>query len=198
MRAVSRALVAVTVGALLYGFGKSLRPAIEMLMSATTVPSFYLKSGSSFNPGQIIWICLLAPLAEEMVFRVVLFDVLRRHLPTLMALIITSVSFALAHVLDADAIDLILLFVSGVCYQVERLRLGSVAYPMISHAIPNALIILPKPSIEAMLATVGVTGTRSATAVLLIVASLIVVAILWMERATRAKFISALAERTNE
>ena len=89
-----------------------------------------------------LYLLLIAPVCEELLFRGFIFRVLSQSLPgPVLAALISSLGFALAHAHNGGAAQL-LVFVEALvlCYVVRRS--GSVLYGMLAHFINNAYAAL--------------------------------------------------------
>lgn len=127
-------LVALFVGGLLTS---ALAPLIGQPQSNTLA-----LLGQSFDPlfvGIVVpTVCLLAPVAEELLFRGALFGWLARLLPTPLAIIVTAAAFAGAHLLPTL---LPILFVFGVAATWIRARTGSTLNSFAMHATQNIFAV---------------------------------------------------------
>lgn len=92
-------------------------------------------------PVQIFLVVILAPLAEEIIFRGVLFAGFLRRMPLLLAAVFSALLFALPHLPGGIAI-LPLVFVAGFILALLFYRTGSLWPPIIVHALNNALVFL--------------------------------------------------------
>lgn len=88
----------------------------------------------------VIYMCVLAPVSEEILFRGVIYKWFERH-STLAAIFLSALTFSLAHL---DIRSLIQIFFAGITLGVIRFATGSVIATMISHCAANvfALIML--------------------------------------------------------
>lgn len=88
---------------------------------------------------------VLAPVAEELVFRAGLFRFLRDRTPRLVALVLPSLFFALLHVDRTNFNGLVTvapLTALGIVFSLAYERTGSIAVPMLAHALFNLHTIL--------------------------------------------------------
>ena len=94
----------------------------------------------SSQPGQRVSIILLAvviaPVAEELVFRGYLYTVMKRFFGSLPSLVFTAVLFGLVHV---NVPALVPLFVLACAFTIAYEVTGSLFVPMAMHALFNAL-----------------------------------------------------------
>lgn len=86
----------------------------------------------------LIRVCVLAPVAEELVFRGALFTWLRSRLSARWTIVLTGVGFALIHQVPAM---LPLAVTVGLAAGVIRERTGSATIPIIVHAAQNTTIV---------------------------------------------------------
>lgn len=98
---------------------------------------------AAFGEGSLVVVVLVgiaaivvAPLIEEMFFRRMLLDWLRRHTPVTIAVLVTAACFALVHVLPPAMlyVGLVGLWMTGL-----RVWSGALWHPVILHAANNAL-----------------------------------------------------------
>lgn len=82
---------------------------------------------------------VLAPLAEELVFRAGLFRITRRIVPRWAALILSALAFASLH---GSAVHFVPLTVLGVVFALAYERTGSLLVPVIAHSLFNLNSIL--------------------------------------------------------
>lgn len=81
-------------------------------------------------------VVLLAPFAEELMFRGLMFSaLLKRGVPPWLVVLITAAAFAVFH-LEPTRIGL--LFVAGVVLGYIRMRTGSLTAPIVAHMVINA------------------------------------------------------------
>lgn len=87
---------------------------------------------------------VLAPLAEELIFRGLLHRNLRRRMSVVPATIISSVLFALVHVdvVLSQPIALIGLTLAGAVMAIAYERTGSLVVPVVIHAVYNATMLV--------------------------------------------------------
>lgn len=82
----------------------------------------------------IILAAVIAPITEELIFRAGIFRYLRTRIPRALALILPALLFALLH---GNLTALVPLFALGVFFAYAYERTGSIAVPMIAHALFN-------------------------------------------------------------
>lgn len=103
------------------------------------------------DPVLLIWMiflaAILAPVTEELIFRAGLFRYLRTRIPRILALMLPALLFAMLHGNLAAFLPLCTL---GVIFACAYERTGSIAVPMIAHALFNLHTIV--------LVMAGVTG----------------------------------------
>ncbi len=80
---------------------------------------------------------VILPASEEVIFRRLLLDGLRAHLPTAAAAVLVIIAFAAVHVHPAAILCIALL---GTALTFTRLWFDSLWAPLILHAINNALV----------------------------------------------------------
>jgi CAAX protease family protein len=142
------------------GFGRVLSTGIILLFAA--YPLIYLAdiltrralgTGLSrqeiidlFNGSQtltqriiiIIMAVLVAPLAEEFVFRFFIYGVLKRYLGVFMGVLLNALLFATVH---THLPSLVPLFVLGCCFTIAYEWSGSILVSMTMHSLFNALTL---------------------------------------------------------
>lgn len=139
--------------AVLYIASAMARATIALYVLMTLVPSLQaardpgvsaLIEGTSSPLGRLLMITaavVLAPLAEEVVFRGILLPGLSRHMRTQNALLISAALFGLFHV-PSHGIGAIMPGLLGLVFGWARLRTGSLAAPILLHAANNLLVTL--------------------------------------------------------
>jgi uncharacterized protein len=86
-------------------------------------------------------IVVLAPVAEELVFRGVLFSrIAASRLGPAGAIVIPAALFALIHVQYGGA-EILLILIDGLFYGLARYRTGSVLVPMLLHCLGNGYAV---------------------------------------------------------
>jgi len=121
--------VAAIIGAL-FGGGLPLAQTTEEIV------------GGAKSPGEIVLylvlVSVIAPIAEETIFRGYLYGGLRRFLPARHAIVIGGVLFAAVH-LNADAFLVIGLIGAMLCYLYEHTR--SLLPGIVAHSLHNGLVL---------------------------------------------------------
>jgi uncharacterized protein len=82
----------------------------------------------------IILASVVAPITEELIFRAGIFRYLRTRIPRWLAFILPALLFALLH---ANLAAVVPLFALGLFFSYAYERTGSIAVPMIAHALFN-------------------------------------------------------------
>jgi uncharacterized protein len=99
-----------------------------------------LKSRSPALLGFLITLALVvAPICEELVFRVGIFRYLRTRTPRWVAFVVSAGLFALLH---ANWMSSLPLFILGLVFAISYERTGRMAVPMIAHALFNLNTLL--------------------------------------------------------
>ena len=91
--------------------------------------------------------CLLSPLAEELAFRGALFGWIRRHLPALPTILLTSVFFSAIHTYVPFSLQTQLplfsdIFLGSIVVAWVRERTGSSLNTFVMHAVNNSLALI--------------------------------------------------------
>lgn len=90
----------------------------------------------------VVTVVLIAPVLEEVVFRGLLFQVLRRRLGLWPGILLSSLTFAIVHLELVDRpLSLAALFVLGAWLAGALHRTGSLVVPITAHAIFNGVAI---------------------------------------------------------
>lgn len=84
---------------------------------------------------------ILGPIIEEILFRAVLFDRLRKFIPVAFAVVLSSLVFSLFHSEDSQ---IIITFILGIIFAVIYRRTQNLAYPIVLHAALNAMTVFSK------------------------------------------------------
>lgn len=150
-----RISVRVGVGAffaagLIYYVGSAVYAALAHLHGSEKLPSeLGVGKSTAALVGAAVFVCVIAPIAEETFFRGFFFGALRRwriqvggrDFGTLLAAIVTGIVFGLAHVGSAPAQYLVPLGFLGFMLCLVRWRTGSL-YPCIAlHSVNNSLAL---------------------------------------------------------
>ncbi len=96
--------------------------------------------GGFITIGGFICLGLLGPVAEELLFRGVLFPALARWIKIVPAMILSSILFALVHFATSSFFDMILLTSFGMICVLLYKQSGSLIPSMIFHAINNTVV----------------------------------------------------------
>ena len=86
-----------------------------------------------------VTLCIGAPVMEELIFRGVLFNVAARWIHPVYATVATSLLFGVIH---NNLLSLVPLTLLGLCFAEAYRRTGSLAVPMLMHAIFNCISFL--------------------------------------------------------
>lgn len=109
--------------------------------------------------GYIAITCLLAPLAEEMFFRGLLFPVLRARLGVTGGVLLTGLLFSVVHAIGSPVQALIVLLVFGCGLCLLYLRTGSLLPCIGVHALNNSIAFAVTKDMEWPVALVTVVGS---------------------------------------
>ena len=82
--------------------------------------------------------CILGPIAEETLFRGILFSSLRRYVPRAVAIAISAALFAAAH---TNVVGFLPIFLLGCLLAELYERTGSLFSPIAVHIVHNTLLI---------------------------------------------------------
>lgn len=142
-------LIAFVVAALAYYIGTAVYAALVNLHGSEKLPSELTGKGTAALVGTALFVCVVAPMAEETFFRGFFFGALRqmripigrRDAGTLVAAIITGVMFGLAHVGSAPAKYLVPLGFLGFVLCLVRWRTRSLYPCMALHSVNNSLAL---------------------------------------------------------
>jgi membrane protease YdiL (CAAX protease family) len=109
--------------------------------------------------GYIVITCLLAPIAEEVFFRGLLFPVLRSRWGTAAGVLATGLLFSLVHASGSPVEALIVLFVLGSGLCLLYLRTGSLLPCIGLHALNNAIAFAVTKEMAWPVAVLTVVGS---------------------------------------
>jgi len=118
------------------------------LTGSDASPEQVLTGGITETPLQLVLAVIaavvLAPLAEELLFRGLLHRALRRRLALVPATALSSILFALVHldVLLSQPLAIVGLVLVGVILALAYERTGSLVIPVVIHAVHNAVTIV--------------------------------------------------------
>lgn len=126
--------------------------AARYLITDTTitesVKSFDETFATAPSPSAYFWsfvsIALLGPIAEEIIFRGVLYSGLRRYLPGVMTAVLSGLYFGLWH---SNPMQVVYTAVMGIVLGLVYYATGNFWFPMVIHLINNMLSTLP-PALE--------------------------------------------------
>lgn len=108
--------------------------------SPGAVSSFSTKSAlQSRHLGHVLSTVICAPIVEEVAFRGVIFEHLKRRMPLIPAIIISSLFFGLWH---RNPVQIFYTFFMGVIYAFAYAYTGKLLYPMLLHFLNNLLSVL--------------------------------------------------------
>jgi len=122
--------------------------ALVALSGSEATPDQVLTGGIADTPLQVVLAVaaavVMAPLAEELLFRGLLHRGLRRRLPVVPATVISSVLFAVVHldVALSQPLALVGLTLVGAVMAIAYERTGSLLVPVLIHAVHNGVTIL--------------------------------------------------------
>jgi membrane protease YdiL (CAAX protease family) len=121
------------------------------------------EDGALALAGYISLTCLIAPLAEELFFRGLLFPVLRSRFGVAWGVLVTGALFSLVHALGSPVEALIVLFVLGSGLCLLYLRTGSLLPCIGLHALNNAISFAATKEMEWPVAVLTVVGSVAVT-----------------------------------
>jgi uncharacterized protein len=126
---------AITQGA--FGSGSSKQEIVDLFNSSRTIDQRVLI---------IILAVVVAPMAEEFLFRFFIYGVFRRYFGVAVGLVLNSLLFAAAHTHLPSAVPL---FVLGSCFTLAYEWSGSILVAMAMHALFNSvqLVLLAFPEL---------------------------------------------------
>ena len=117
------------------------------------------EDGALALAGYIGITCLVAPLAEEVFFRGLLFPMLRARVGVAWGVIATGALFSVVHALGSPVEALIVLFVLGAGLCLLYLRTGSLLPCIGLHALNNAISFAATKEMEWPVALLTVVGS---------------------------------------
>jgi len=89
---------------------------------------------------RVLAVCLLGPIAEELIFRGWFFGLVQKRFGTAPTILVTAVGWALLHFSYSWRVILVIA-VDGILLGVARWRTGSVFAPIVMHALYNLYAI---------------------------------------------------------
>lgn len=104
------------------------------------VPNWRAQFSSEQIAIRAVQLAVLYPIAEELVFRGMLFHVLDRRAGWIVAVLTSALLFAVAH-FDRSPLNLLITFIDGTLYAIARRDSGSVLTPMALHMAGNAFAV---------------------------------------------------------
>ena len=129
--------VVVAVGMRIYYIADPLMPNLPIRM---VFPEAMLVANAVF----ILSAIFMAPVAEEIIYRGYMFDVLKRSFGSAASVLLTSVLFAAAHLpqLNFEILDFGIILMLGLLFGVLREKTGSVLVPIAFHGIYNIISVV--------------------------------------------------------
>jgi hypothetical protein len=116
------------------------------------------EDGALALAGYIGLTCLIAPLAEELFFRGLLFPMLRSRFGVVWGVLVTGALFSLVHALGSPAQALVALFVLGAGLCLLYLRTGSLLPCIGLHALNNSISFTVTKDMAWPLAVLTIVG----------------------------------------
>ncbi len=94
-----------------------------------------------FVPADRSWLlmCILAPAAEELIYRGLVYHRCLRFLPEKGAILVNTLLFAAAH---GSPARMVIAFLAGLLFSTARKRTGTVTVPVLLHISMNAAVFL--------------------------------------------------------
>jgi uncharacterized protein len=123
--------LSVLIEAILERTGGELPPVQQELQAAL--------ADSVLGPLVMVSVIVLAPLAEELLFRGVLFTGLRRMVPVWAAIALSALGFALTHV---EWLAIVVITPVGALFAWAYQRRGTLAVPIVAHATFNLINVI--------------------------------------------------------
>jgi len=117
------------------------------------------ENGALALAGYIALTCVMAPLAEELFFRGLLFPVLRSRFGVVWGVLVTGALFSLVHAVGSPAEALVVLFVLGAGLCLLYLRTGSLLPCIGLHALNNAISFAATKEMAWPVAVLTVVGS---------------------------------------
>ena len=121
------------------------------------------EDGALAIAGYIGLTCLIAPVAEELFFRGLLFPVLRSRTGLVWGILLTGALFSVVHALGSPALSLAALFVLGAGLCVLYVRTGSLLPCIGLHALNNSISFASTKEMEWPVALLTIVGCVVAT-----------------------------------
>ena len=119
--------------------GICLNLSTSALLAVIPLPESFLKSYSAGTESllytdnialSLVYIVILAPLCEEMMFRGFLLHTLKRAFPEKAVAIVVTIAFALPHI---QPIWIIVALISSFFFTILRIRYNNLTYPLLMH-----------------------------------------------------------------
>lgn len=145
--------VAAAIGAIcVIDYGVELLPIPEALMNGLEKSTGEVSEMPFWQ--DVLAASIIVPIMEEIVFRGFMFSRLDKAMPTWLAVIITSVAFGLVH---GQMIWALLATLTGVVFNIVRIKTGSIVPTIVMHMVNNSLAsLVPADAINIDVPTVAV------------------------------------------
>jgi membrane protease YdiL (CAAX protease family) len=148
--ALGRALAAMALAFVAFqAFGVAYASLVDTSQPQEVLRELGADRATGYLVLAILIVCVLAPIAEEILFRGFFFGALRNVMPTSAAVVVTGLMFGLVHVLGTPFALIVPLAVFGAALCVVYLRTGSLLPCMALHAFNNALAFGAKQHLGA-------------------------------------------------
>lgn len=114
----------------------SLMISYLILLSLVNFTTYELHYEYSNKPYFTLLVVVLGPIYEELIFRGILIDILRKYMNINLVLILTSLLFGMLH---QNIIQISYAFVGGLIYGLIYVYTDNLIYSIIAHSIDNLL-----------------------------------------------------------
>jgi membrane protease YdiL (CAAX protease family) len=155
MRAI---LATAMLPLLVYGISKSFIALLAMSVSPQAFNAAMNSIGGQIDLDIFLGSCVIAPFLEEIFFRVLLFNFLSKRLGVVFGGVIATLLFTLAHARSEFGVFLVVFVVLGGVCQIIYLFTRRLIAAVYIHGVYNTLVLLPKPSLHALMESLGVSA----------------------------------------
>jgi uncharacterized protein len=91
------------------------------------------------SPGMIVIICLVCPILEEIIFRKMIYDSLKRKIGMLAAATVSAFLFSLIHF---DFANLLVYVFIGLIFSWIYIKSKSILAPIVAHVLMNSIVLI--------------------------------------------------------
>lgn len=117
----------------------------SMIPALQKISESFNKNMDSINKGSYVWLivaaCVVGPVLEELIFRGVIFNLLKKTFrSSLPAILISGIAFGIWH---GNLVQSVYAIITGIVLALVYEKTNDIKYPILIHVLNNALSALP-------------------------------------------------------